>query len=143
MKKLETELIARAIITHNERMLVCENKKGEHYFLPGGHVEFREAAKEALVREIKEEFGVQGNVGEMAGILENTYKLGDVMHHEINLIFSASIPTTDIVSLEDHIAFHWIKFGELSTINLLPSKLSKIVSKWLNDKETFFESSIT
>ena len=142
MKKPEIEFIARALITHDNKLLVCENKKGGHYFLPGGHIEFGESAKNALVREIKEELGVEGELGEMAGIFENAYQLGDILCHEINLIFSASLSTNNIKSLEDHIAFHWIGFGEMHDINLLPSKLPEIISEWLKDKKTFFESTI-
>lgn len=142
MKKPETEFIARALITDGDKLLVCENKEGEHYFLPGGHIEFGEPVKGALAREIEEELGVQGEVGEMAGVLENSYQLGDGSHHEVNLIFSASLSTNDVESLEDHIAFHWVKFDELLNINLLPLGFSEIINQWLKDKKAFFKSTI-
>jgi ADP-ribose pyrophosphatase YjhB (NUDIX family) len=142
MKKPETQFIARAFITHDNKILVCENKKGGHYFLPGGHIEFGESVKNALIREIMEELGVEGEVGNMAGVFENKYQLGDSLHHEINIIFSASLSTNNVKSLEDHIAFHWIRFEDIHGINLLPSKLPEIISEWLKDKKTFFESTI-
>lgn len=139
---IQTELIARALITDTDKLLVCENKKGNHYFLPGGHVKFNEAVKIALAREIKEELGVEGVVGDMAGILENSYKLGDGVRHEINLIFSASLSTNKVESIENHIAFRWIEIKELSKINLLPLNFSEIIVKWLDNKKIFFRSTL-
>jgi 8-oxo-dGTP diphosphatase len=142
MQATHTEIIVRALITSGDKLLFCENKKGNHYFLPGGHVEFNEAAKVALAREIEEELAVKGTVGDLAGILENSYKLGNDVQHEMNLIFSASLSTNKVESIEDHIAFHWVELNKLSEIKLLPENLSEIIVKWLNDKKTFFESTL-
>ncbi len=140
MYKNQIELIVRALIVDGDNILLCENKKGQHYFLPGGHVEFGESLKDALIREIKEELGVSGKVSGMIGVLENIYKTVDEVHHEMNVIFLSGFSDIDISSRENHIAFHWIKSTELANINLLPKKLPDLISKWLKSKEFFFES---
>ena len=140
MPSYSIELIVRAVVVDRNKLLLCESMKGKHYFLPGGHVEFGEGLKGALIREIKEELGVSGTIGDMIGVLENTYKEEDLVHHEVNVIFSVSLPITKIISQESHITFHWVKFRSLSDINMLPEKLSDFIIKWMKDKETFFES---
>ena len=140
MYKNQIEFIVRALIMDGDNILLCENKKGQHYFLPGGHVEFGENFKDALIREIREEVGVSGKVAEVIGVLENIYKTVDDIHHEMNVIFFAGLSDVDISSQENHIAFHWIKSADIANINLLPKKLPDIISKWIKDKEIFFES---
>jgi 8-oxo-dGTP diphosphatase len=51
---------ARAIVIHNERLLVIHrNKYGkEYYTLPGGGIDAGETAEQAVLRELAEETGV-------------------------------------------------------------------------------------
>lgn len=139
-EKPQIEIIARALIVDEENILLCENIKEKHYFLPGGHLEFGESLKEALAREIEEELGVSGTVQNLIGVLENTYKSEENIHHEVNMIFSAELSTIEVMSQESHIKFHWVKAKDLSSMNLLPSKLPTLISKWLKDGKTFFDS---
>ena len=46
------ELIARGVFVRGGAVLLCQNVKHGYYYLPGGHVEFGEAAAVALAREI-------------------------------------------------------------------------------------------
>lgn len=57
MKK-EIEVCARLVILVGESILVCRATDKDHYFLPGGHVEYGEDISAALSREMVEELGV-------------------------------------------------------------------------------------
>jgi len=140
MNKKYIESIVRALIIKEGKILLCENKSSGHFFLPGGHVEFGESFKKALAREIKEELGISGIVEDVVGVLENTFQDEGVSHHEVNVIFIVSLPTAEVISQESHIAFRWIELVDLLGVNLLPQKLPSLLSKWLKDRETFFES---
>ena len=50
--------LARAVFIHENKILLAQAKGDTNTFLPGGHVEFGESAKETLKREIQEEMGV-------------------------------------------------------------------------------------
>ena len=56
-------------------------------FLPGGHVEFGESAKDALVREIDEELGITCTVGKFLGLVEHKWMNKGVLNCEINQVF--------------------------------------------------------
>ncbi|QQR82639.1 NUDIX domain-containing protein [Candidatus Campbellbacteria bacterium] len=140
MKNNQIELIARAVIIDKDKMLLCENKKRGHYFLPGGHVEFGEGVSDALTREMNEELGVSGVVQELIGVLENTFTIDEEVHHEFNMIFLATLSKTDVVSQEDHIEFHWVEQKDVSGTPLLPKELHTLIPQWFKDKKVFFES---
>ena len=57
------ELIARGLARRDNDVLLCLNLKGGYAYLPGGHVEFGESAREALEREFVEESGIQVTSG--------------------------------------------------------------------------------
>jgi 8-oxo-dGTP diphosphatase len=136
----QIEIIARALVVNDGKVLLCENKKSKHYFLPGGHVEFGESLKAGLSREIEEEMGISGVVGDLVGVLENTFQISGDTNFEINIIFSTTLDTNELASQEEHIAFHWVESDSLSDLNLLPKKLPNLIKKWMENKETFFES---
>ena len=57
------EVIARGVCVQEGKILLCRAKGGATTYLPGGHVEFGETGRQALVREVKEEMGVDAETG--------------------------------------------------------------------------------
>jgi len=120
------EIIARAVIIPENKLVVCKARGWDSYFLPGGHVEFGESVKEALVREIKEEMGVDAVVGKFIDVIENIYEYDGMKHHEVNFVFWAQMTNVkNVVSQEDHIDFEYIDTASLSDIKLLPDNLKR------------------
>ena len=78
------EVIARGVCVRDGKILLCRAKGGATTYLPGGHVEFGETGREALVREVKEELGVDAGTGEFLGVVENSFQqhLGDLLPSE-------------------------------------------------------------
>jgi 8-oxo-dGTP pyrophosphatase MutT (NUDIX family) len=109
------------------------------YYLPGGHVEFKESAANAILREIKEETGYKGQVQKFLGILEHAWHFsGDEVcchTHEINFIFQISIPglrpPMPLPQQESHVAFRWIPVTDLHTTDLRPEALKTLIPQWL------------
>lgn len=138
------EIIVRAIILKQNRILFCKRKDRSYFFLPGGHVEFGEKAEKALIREIKEELGIVLKQPTYIGIIENIYfdKDEDKKHHEINLIFSVQIKKSSVKTNEDHIDFFWIKVKDLKNKQIEPVALKTCLIKWLKDKKLFWRSEV-
>ena len=67
------ENIARGVCISDGHVLLCRPKGGAYSYLPGGHIEFGETGREALVREIREELGVEASAGRFLGVVENSF----------------------------------------------------------------------
>lgn len=87
--------IALAIIRHNGRLLVFRGEdpmKPEVFYRPlGGGIDFGETAQAAVKREIREEIGAELTDVRYIGTLENIFTLRGKAHHEIVLLFEATL----------------------------------------------------
>ena len=127
------ETIARGVCVKDGKLLLCRAKGGKSTYLPGGHIEFGETGRAALVREVKEELGVDSTTGAFLGALENSFMQNGKPHAEINLIYALELAEgTDIENLrscEDWIEFVWHDLKDLDSVNLLPEGL-RTLSAW-------------
>ena len=136
------EVCVRAIIRHDNKILVCKSKEKKYYFFPGGHINFGEGAKEALLRELKEELNISIRKTSFIGVIENIYIEEGQRHHEINLVFDIEARKVNEQSKEDHIDFFLIDIKSFSRQEVLPIALKKALLKWLKDKKPFWASQI-
>lgn len=142
MDKEEFDICVRAIIRHDSKILVCQTKEKSYYFFPGGHIDFGESAKEALLREVKEELNISVRKCSFIGAVENIYIEDNQRYHEINLVFSAGVDKVTTESREDHINFSLMDINKFSQEKILPIALKKAVLKWSKNKKTFWVSQI-
>ena len=90
-------------------------------------------AAEALVREMKEESGLDFRVGKFLGVLENSFLQHGEKHCEINLVYEMSFASgrggaeTAVDALEPWIEFEWRSADDLASANLLPAEISKFI----------------
>ncbi|MBI4359169.1 MAG: NUDIX domain-containing protein [Candidatus Nealsonbacteria bacterium] len=131
------EVCVRAVIISRGRVLVCYHRLNQHYFFPGGHVEYGELAEKALERELKEELDIRVKKASFIGLTENIYQEKGEAHHEINLVFQVWANRVKDKSREDHLDFTFLPLVEFRTKRVLPSSLQKSVVKWLKDKKIF------
>jgi len=121
------ETIARGVCVRDGKVLLCKAKGGATTYLPGGHIEFGETGREALVREIKEELGVDATAGDFLGVEENSFLQHGQPHCEINLIYRLELAANASVALEQWIEFVWCDLADLSKANLLPKAMERYV----------------
>jgi 8-oxo-dGTP pyrophosphatase MutT (NUDIX family) len=116
------ETIARGVAVRDGKILLCKAKGGSSTYLPGGHIELGETGREALVREIKEETGLDSTTGRFLGVVENSFVQKGKKHSEINLVYELNVDSPDgsVSAAEDWIEFEWRELGDLDTANLLP-----------------------
>lgn len=142
MEKNNFEIISRAVIVDRGKILLCQVKGRDYYYLPGGHVNFGESAEEALRREIKEEMDVSTKTLRFIGVVENIFNDGKEKHHELNLVFDTKIGNNNVKSIEDHLEFYWKDVKKLSTEKILPEILKKIFLNGLKTKKFFGRAKI-
>ena len=126
------ETIARGVCVADGHVLLCRPKSGGYTYLPGGHIEFGEKGAEALVREVKEEMGLDSAAGEILGVVESQFVQRGRKHAEISLVYGLEIdglppPGSPVPAKEDWIEFVWCPVDRLSEAGLLPAEMAKYV----------------
>ena len=128
------ETIARGVCVVDGKILLCLPKDRSYSYLPGGHIEFGETGREALVREMKEETGLDATAGELLGVVESQFVQKGEKHCEINLLYKMSLdsrlsPSSPVSSCEDWICFDWVECDRIDSVNLLPSEMKRYCLK--------------
>ena len=118
------ETIARGVCVRNGKLLLCKAKGGKTTYLPGGHIEFGETGRQALVREIKEELGLDAQAGAFLGVVENAFLQHGKPHAEINLVYALSLAEGETTAQENWIEFEWRALSNLD--DLLPEAFRKL-----------------
>jgi N-glycosylase/DNA lyase len=129
------QLISARIIIKNNKVLICQRKKNSYYGLkwefPGGKVETNESIQESLIRELREELGIE------ASIDHKFYKKRYQNYGGFNLEIHFYI-INKYNKKEKNIVFEdikWVNFSELSKYDFLESDkeiLSLLVEKYMN-----------
>ena len=121
MKKIE---VAAAIIVKDNKVFATQRGYGEFkdgWEFPGGKLEPGESAREALVREIREELDVDIRVGKLLETVEYDYPEFHLTMH----CFICELLSEDIV-LKEHEDARWLKEEELDTVDWLPADVGVI-----------------
>jgi len=70
-------IVAAGVLVENQRVLLTQRKKGSHlagaWEFPGGKVEAGEDPRDALVRELKEEIGIDVTVSDPVEVTFHAY----------------------------------------------------------------------
>jgi 8-oxo-dGTP diphosphatase len=133
-----------------EHILLCKTVDlgVNFYFLPGGHVKHNESVKTSLLRELREETGVECKINKFLGCLEYGFEPdhSSICHnHEYNFIFEAESEALKfnctIPRLEAHIELVWVPIEKLSEIDFRAEPLRDLIVKWLKlEADTLFKS---
>ena len=121
MKTIE---VAAAIIVKDNKVFATQRGYGEFkdgWEFPGGKLEPGESAREALVREIREELDVDIKVGKLLETVEYDYPEFHLTMH----CFICELLSEDIV-LKEHEDARWLKEEELDTVDWLPADVGVI-----------------
>jgi 8-oxo-dGTP pyrophosphatase MutT (NUDIX family) len=140
----DIELIVRALIVRRSRVLLAHRRGASNTYLPGGHIEWGESAREALLRELAEETGHRLRIGGFLGSVEHVFGEGKRRTCEINLVFQVdgrSLPER-LASREIKIEFLWQPVGELEGVNLQPHPLQGLIPGLAKRKRPFWASTM-
>lgn len=139
--------IARGIFIKDNKVLLAKATGYTNTFLPGGHIEFGESAKDALIREIEEELGISSTVDSFLGVVEHKWEKKGIVQCEINQVFAAQsdelITGINPKSSESHLEFFWCDVAELDNKNLQPYPFRNLIKSYLNgNKDIWWESTL-
>ena len=99
--------VVAAIIQHGGRVLICQRRKDDSFALkwefPGGKCWKREAAGACLRRELREELGIEVEVGASLGIFRHSYTHFHVTMHAFECRIRRGRPRAN-----EHTDLRWV-----------------------------------
>lgn len=112
---------AFAIIRDDQgRVLISRRVDNGWFNLPGGGVEPHESATEGLVREVREETGLEVEAGRLIGLYSKPQK------HEIVLTFEARVTGGSLQPSDEADQHEWVAPDALEQRQILPKHLERI-----------------
>ncbi|MGN6242746.1 MAG: (deoxy)nucleoside triphosphate pyrophosphohydrolase [Motilibacteraceae bacterium] len=119
-------VVVGAALLDGDRLLAARRSAPAHlagrWELPGGKVEPGESDEAALVRECREELGVQVELGERVG---GDFPLGAEL---VLRVWTARSVTGEPRPLEDHDELRWLPAGEWWTVDWLPGDVPAVAA---------------
>lgn len=114
-----------AVIQRGNEILLTQrgSEPGRGFWsIPGGVVELGEALHKALKREVKEETGLEIEVGGLVGYNDNVIKdeQGRIRFHYVNIFFRAQAKRGQARAASDAADAQWVTLHRLKEYNLSP-----------------------
>jgi len=116
------EVAVGAVVVHEGRLLLVQRGRGAavgKWAPPGGRVEFGETLAGAVVREVREETGIEVHAGELAGWVERTGTDPEPYHYVILDFFAVPSGATDLMPGDDAADARWVPLAEVITLDLV------------------------
>lgn len=129
--KDEIVKVTAAIIKKDNKILIAKRKEGHlanKWEFPGGKLEPNETPEDCLKRELKEEFGIETDIGKY--LTKSAY---EYPHIKIELIAYEVSYIRGEFKLNDHKEIKWVEIEDLSTYDFPPADIL-IVNKLLGEK---------
>lgn len=127
---------AAAVVVRDGRVLMHRSATQDVWYLPGGTGEFGESARETLVRELREELGVEARVGRLLFMVEHFFEMPSRRWHQLGWYFEAELPgdcdavrreTWEAVQPEGVVVFRWVPVEEVAGLVHLPGFLAAVL----------------
>lgn len=125
-----------AMILQEGKILAMKDQVSPYYYLPGGRVQLHEAADDAVLREVREELGVDARIVRPLWLNQGFFQedVTGERFHEVCLYYLMDISETDILSRGETFTcregsrthtYTWLPFESLEGAYFYPKFLKK------------------
>jgi len=140
------EFVVEGYIIKNNSILLMYHKKLDLWLPPGGHIEKYETPEEALIREVKEETGLDVEIIRQVKpnydfnikiLLQPTHiQIEDIKgtHYHIDLIYVCRVVGGNIVINKESKSLHFFTIDEIEKLDDVPKEVKYFSRKFLNEE---------
>lgn len=122
---IQHKVVSGGVVIREGKALILQRSENENSFpgmweLPSGKLEEGESIEEALLREVKEESGLDVEILKPVNTFEyNKEKEGQSYHYtQHNFSVRAMDPSQEVLVSTEHQAFAWVDSSDLNNYNL-------------------------
>lgn len=122
---------ATALVVEEGKLLVVEDE--DVFYTIGGAIQVGERTEDAVVREVKEELGVESKAGQLAFIVENRFEQDGISYHNIEFHYLVDLLEDAPLTMQEdekRQPCEWIDIDKLEGINLVPAFLKTALPDW-------------
>ncbi|HEM6342418.1 TPA: NUDIX domain-containing protein [Streptococcus suis] len=123
---------ATALIIKDGKIFLTKDYKGRYYTI-GGAIAVNETAQDAVVREVKEELGIDSCVNQLAFVVENQFTHENIDFHNIEFHFIVE-PVGEMPKemIEGKLkqTCEWIALDNLVNLDVVPAFLTQELPIW-------------
>lgn len=134
-KNMFLQISVRAVITVHQKMLLVSND-GNFWYTPGGKVEPNEDLRSALIREVKEETGLNIKVQDVIHIVDFFDYTNQL--HKVEVYFLCKTSNTKLTNISWNDRAGIVQFTKFKKINnILPTQVGlplALLKKLINPK---------
>ena len=127
-----------AVIISGGKILAMHDGRSPYYYLPGGRVEMGEAAEDAVLRELREELGIEARIERPLWLNQGffTEDACGERFHELCIYYLMDVSGTDLLSRGErferregrlHLQFEWLAFERLEQEYFYPTFLKRAI----------------
>lgn len=132
---------ANGIIIKNDKVLMCQINDNHFLCCPGGHIHLGENSQNAVLREVKEESGIDATNPQLISIVENFFENEQgKKYHEVSFYFmlDAFVPEEKLVNFAlnendegeiVHLEFKWVPLDKIEFYDIRPLPVKDILRK--------------
>ncbi|MFZ1758715.1 MAG: NUDIX domain-containing protein [Streptococcus suis] len=123
---------ATALIIKDGKIFLTKDSKGRYYTI-GGTIAVNEVAADAVVREVKEELGVDSCVNQLAFVVENQFTQEGIHFHNIEFHFVVDLigeMPDEMIEGKLKQPCEWIEIDNLVNLDVVPAFLARELPNW-------------
>ena len=116
--------VCTVVINKDKEIVLHQRSDNDDWSLPGGQMEIGESISDCLLREVREETGLQPKIVRLIGLYTSPkiifqFPNGDV-YQSFVVVFLCKVRDEKVTLNNESTSFKWVKKGEVNKLKTLP-----------------------